>query len=139
MLFAPLFFGLFAVAHCSRGHKSHLAFRAFAWLISEILLIDLRLHPHNGQVGQPIKFHPGLNHLSLDRHFLDHDPVARRIDAQCLGRLPGFFQLGDLFVRDVEEFQLGQSAGLEGFRSGRAGSLIEREQIFGLGAEQLFR
>ena len=64
----------------------------------QVLFVNLRLHPYDRQVGQPVELHTGLHHLAFDNHLLHYDSVARRGDPQALLRLPGFFQLRDLVV-----------------------------------------
>ncbi len=43
----------------------------------QVLLVNLRLHPDDAQVGQPVELHAGIDHLALDDHLLDHEAVAR--------------------------------------------------------------
>ncbi len=54
---------------------------------------------------------------------------------------PSCPDLGDLLVGNVQEFELGQRAGLErlGAGAGKIGGLIERQQIFDLRAVKLRR
>ena len=84
----------------------------------QVLLVNLRLHPDRAQVGQPVELHPRLHHLALHDHLLDDNAIARRVDAERLPRLAVRLDLGDLLVGNVEEFELGQRAGLQRLGAG---------------------
>ncbi len=108
--------------------------------VSQILFVNLRLHPDQSHIGQPVDLHARVHHLAFHNHFLDHEPVLGRDDAQRFARLPGSIQLGDLPVGNVKESQLRLRRGFERVAA-RAGLVcgIGRQEIFDLRAVKFRR
>jgi hypothetical protein len=70
-----------------------------------VLLVDLRLEPNEGQIGEPVKVHSRLEHHPFHSRLLDHDPVGRRKHRDRPRGLRGRLQFLQLRGRHAKQAQ----------------------------------
>src|SRR2546428_4743339 len=69
----------------------------------QLVLVDVRVHPDRGEIGDLVERHSRLGPVALEGHLLDHDARDRRVDRLIELGLPALLERPDLLLGEIPE------------------------------------